>query len=62
MRVPGVVGVAAGERGGTPRILVLVDAETPEIRERLPSALESVPVEIRPTGGLSALDRGPSGP
>lgn len=57
-----MVGVAAGERAGGPCILVLVEAETPEIRKDIPSSLESVPVEIQPTGGLSALEGDAGGP
>lgn len=55
MRLPGVVGTGAGERQGRPVIVVLVESATPEIRARLPRALEGYPVEVREAGIVRPL-------
>jgi hypothetical protein len=54
MAVPGVVGTAEGSCAGKPCILVLVERSTAELRKRIPSELEGVPVEIRETGRVTA--------
>ena len=50
MALPGVVGTAESTCGGRPCILVLVARKTPE--------LEGIPVEVRETGPIRALDSG----
>lgn len=68
LSIPGVVGVAAGERAGEAHVEVLVERWTPEMEDRIPPSIDSFPVEIRTTGGLQALEGdpadgvGPSGP
>lgn len=56
MAVPGVVGTAEGECRGRPCILVLVDRRTPALERAIPRELDGVPVEIRETGPIRALD------
>jgi hypothetical protein len=58
MALPGVVGTAEGLCGGRPCILVLVVRKTSELARAIPSKLEGVPVEIRETGPIRALDSG----
>jgi hypothetical protein len=55
MSVPGVLGVAVGERGGRPCILVLVVEKTSEIITKIPSELEGFPVVIEETGAIRRL-------
>ena len=54
MAIPGVVGVAQGECGGAPCILVLAAATTPALVARVPKVLDGYPVEIRMTGPIRA--------
>ena len=56
MALPGVIGTAESECGGRPCILVLVVRRTPELELLIPSELEGIPVEIRETGPIRALD------
>jgi len=56
MALPGVIGTAESECGGRPCILVLVARRTPEVELLIPSELEGIPVEIRETGPIRALD------
>jgi len=51
LRIRGVVGVLADERGN--RIIVLV--ESPTVCERVPSRIEGYPVECRVTGRITPL-------
>ena len=56
MSIPGVVGVAEGEKGGGPVILVMVSELTPELRDQLPRQLGGIPVEIDKTGEINAFE------
>jgi hypothetical protein len=56
MSLPGVIGTSEGECRGRPCILVLVARKTRELERAIPPQLEGVPVEIRETGPIRALD------
>jgi 1-acyl-sn-glycerol-3-phosphate acyltransferase len=58
LAIPGVTGTAEGRCGGQPCILVLVVRRTPELADLIPDELEGIPVEIRETGPIHALDPG----
>jgi hypothetical protein len=58
MALPGVVGTAESTCGGRPCILVLVARKTPELEHLIPAELEGIPVEVRETGPIRALDSG----
>jgi hypothetical protein len=58
MALPGVVGTAESKCSGRPCILVLVARRTPELERLIPAELEGIPVEIRETGPIRALDSG----
>jgi hypothetical protein len=58
MGVPGVIGTAESRCGGRPCILVMVARRTPELERAIPAELEGIPVEIRETGPIRALDSG----
>lgn len=55
LAIPGVVGVAEGERAGEPCILVLVIAATPELARGIPASLGGYPVVIEETGEIKPL-------
>lgn len=55
LAIPGVVGVAEGERAGEPCILILVIAATPELVHNLPQSLGGYPVVIEETGEIKPL-------
>lgn len=55
MSIPGVRGVAVGENGGKPCILVLVVKKTSEIMTKIPSELEGFPVVVEETGTIRPL-------
>jgi hypothetical protein len=55
LSIPGVQGVAVGESGGKPCILVLVNQKTPEIMTKIPSQLEGFPVVVEETGTIRPL-------
>ena len=55
LSIPGVVGVAEGESGGEPCVVVLVEIATEELGRALPTDLGGHPVEIRETGTFEAL-------
>jgi hypothetical protein len=55
MSIPGVVGVAVGECGGHPCVLILVVEKTSEIMAKLPSELEGFPVAVEETGTIHRL-------
>lgn len=55
MSIPGVVGVAVGERAGRPCILVLVREKTSEIMTKIPAELEGFPVIVEETGAIRRL-------
>jgi hypothetical protein len=56
LAVPGVVGLAAGERGGHPVLQILVTRRTPELVARLPTTLDGYPVVVVESGEIRARD------
>lgn len=56
--VPGVVGLAEGERDGRPVLQILVVRRTPELDARLPKMLDGYPVVVVETGEIRAEDSG----
>jgi hypothetical protein len=61
LTLPGVVGVGPGDCAGAPCVVVFVEADTPELRRRIPPRLEGYPVQLTVSGGVPALgaDDGP---
>lgn len=59
MSIPGVVGVAEGEKGGEPIILVMVSELTPELRVQLPRQLDGITVAINKTGKSTLFEGRP---
>jgi hypothetical protein len=55
MAIPGVVGVAQGQRDGRPCIAVYVVEKTPELAQKIPGTLEGYPVIIEAIGEIKAL-------
>jgi hypothetical protein len=55
LAVPGVVGVAQGLCEGRPCIAVYVIEKTPELTQKIPTALEGYPVIIQESGEIKAL-------
>jgi hypothetical protein len=55
LAIPGVQGVAVGESGGKPCILVLVNQKTTDIVKKIPSQLEGYPVVVEETGTIRRL-------
>jgi hypothetical protein len=56
LEVPGVVGVAEGERGGHTVVQILVERRTPELVGRLPQSLDGYPVVVVESGVLRSQD------
>jgi hypothetical protein len=54
MSIPGVVGVGLGQCDGQACIKVLVERETPEVAETVPTNLEGVRVVLEEIGQVSA--------
>ena len=56
MTIPGVTGVAIGERSRAPglAIKVFVERISPALRQRIPAEVDSYPVEIEATGEFHA--------
>lgn len=55
MSLPGVVGTAQGECAGQPCIKVYVEKKTPELLEKIPTSIDSYPVEVEESGEIRAL-------
>ena len=55
MALPGVNGVAQGEKNGETCVLVLVVELTDELRALVPDDLDGYPVVITETGEIKAL-------
>jgi hypothetical protein len=53
--IPSVVGIAEGEAGGKPCILVLVAEKTEQVLSRIPPELGGWPVVVVETGELRAF-------
>ncbi len=58
MALPGVVGIARGELGGKPCILVLVAHKEERLLRQIPPSLDGFPVKVEETGKFRALDPG----
>jgi hypothetical protein len=58
MKISGVEGVALGECGGRPAIVVYVVRRSPKLVSHIPQTLEGFPVTIEVSGGFSAQERG----
>ena len=56
MEEPGVAGTMIGECEGQPCIVVLLEAESATLREKIPAEFEGYRVEIRVTGEIRALE------
>jgi len=56
MALPGVVGTAESRCSGRPCIVVLLAHRTPELERLIPAELDGIPVELRETGTIRALD------
>ena len=56
MSLPGVVGTAEGEDSGQACIRVFVVKETPELLNKISTAIEGYPVVVQDTGEFKALD------
>jgi len=57
MKIEGVTGTGEGEEGGEPVIVVFVTSDTPEIRSRIPVAIEDYRVVLRASGTVRADGR-----
>jgi hypothetical protein len=56
MKLPGVMGTAESRLpDGRPCILVMVEGLTPDLKARLPKALEGWPVHVEVTGPIRAM-------
>ena len=55
LSIPGVKGIAIGESGGKPCILVLVVDKNGEGVTKIPSQLEGFPVVVEETGAIHRL-------
>jgi hypothetical protein len=55
LSIPGVRGVAVGQKGGKPCVLVLVTQKTDDVMAKIPSQLEGYPVVVEETGTLRPL-------
>ena len=55
MSIPGVVGTAQGQRAGKPCIRVLVIRKNPQLKKKIPSAIEGYAVAVQETGRIRAL-------
>lgn len=56
MALPGVVAVGIGlVSGGKPGIVVSVANNLNEIRSKIPTVVEGIPVEVQETGEIRAL-------
>jgi hypothetical protein len=54
MSIPGIVGVGLGQCDDQSCIKVLVERETPELAEAVPTDLEGIPVELEEIGSVYA--------
>lgn len=55
MAVPGVTGLGIGDKGGKQAILVMVEQLTPDLKARIPRALEGYPVVVEQSGEIVAF-------
>lgn len=54
MAIPGVVGVARGEKNGAPTIYVMVERMNDALRRALPDSIEGYAVDVSVTGEIKA--------
>jgi hypothetical protein len=59
LTLPGVVGIGPGDCAGAPCVVVFVEADTPELRQRIPPRLDGYPVRLAVSGGVPALGADP---
>jgi hypothetical protein len=52
LEIPGVVGLAQGERDGRSVVQVLVARRTPQLLAQIPAALEGYPVVVVVSGEI----------
>jgi hypothetical protein len=55
MAVKGVSGIGLGQKDGKPAIVIMVEKLTPELKTRLPKAVEGHPVVVEESGEISAF-------
>lgn len=55
MAIDGVAGIGIGEKDGSPCITVFLENDSPDLRARIPAALEGYPVVIQVTGVIKPL-------
>jgi hypothetical protein len=55
MAVPGVTGLGIGDKDGKPAIVIMVKELTPDLKARLPEALEGHPVVVEQSGEIVAF-------
>lgn len=55
MHIPGVVGVAIGEHEGTSCIRIFTSIDPKDLRNRIPSSVESFVVVLEKTGQFGSL-------
>lgn len=55
MAVPGVTGLGIGEKDGNPAIVIMVRQLTPDLKARLPRALEGHAVVVEQSGEIVAF-------
>ena len=55
MAIPGVSGLGIGDKGGNPAIVIMVKQLTPDLKARLPRALEGHPVVVEQSGEIVAF-------
>lgn len=55
MAVPGVTGLGIGDKDGKPAIVIMVRQLTPDLKTRLPEALEGHPVVVQQSGEIVAF-------
>ena len=55
MAIPGVSGLGIGDKDGSPAIVIMVRQLTPDLKARLPRALEGHPVVVEQSGEIVAF-------
>ena len=55
MAIPGVSGLGIGDKDGNPAIVIMVRQLTPDLKARLPRALEGHAVVVEQSGEIVAF-------
>ena len=55
MAIPGVSGLGIGDKDGNPAIVIMVRQLTPDLKTRLPRALEGHAVVVEQSGEIVAF-------